>query len=160
QDALNVRDPRPGEEAPPPVAGFPPAQADDGRSAEEDDRRERAWRASRAPAAETHETFNGEDMHAVEEPSALRLPANDDRESIGQILRTLQRRPARTSYIAATIFAAIWMLAGLGLSWAYLPQLQDALSPSGLTAPVLGTLAAVFFAPIIFFYVLAHMHWR
>src|SRR6187402_1190554 len=30
--------------------------------------------------------------------------ANDDRQSIGQILQTLQRRPAKTSYVVATVF--------------------------------------------------------
>ena len=42
----------------------------------------------------------------------------------------------------------------------YLPELQAALGPSGLAAPVLAMLAVVFFVPIIFFYLLAHMAWR
>src|SRR5690242_9140352 len=95
-----------------------------------------------------------------EEPSLPRRAANDDRESIGQILRTLQRRPARTSYLTATVFTGLWVLAGLVLGWMYVPELQSALGPSGLTAPVLTMLAAVFFVPIIFFYVLAHIAWR
>ena len=41
-----------------------------------------------------------------EEQAALRAPANDDRESIGQILRSLQRRPSRTSYVFATALPA------------------------------------------------------
>ena len=32
--------------------------------------------------------------------------ANDDRQSIGQILRTLQQRPAKTSYVVATAVCA------------------------------------------------------
>src|SRR5260370_6842655 len=44
--------------------------------------------------------------------------------------------------------------------WMYRPQLQASLSPSGLTAPVLAVLGTIFLAPIIFFYVLAHMAWR
>ena len=59
----------------------------------------------------------------------LRRPANDDRESIGQILRTLQRRPARTSYIVATVFAVVWVFAGLMLGWMYLPQLAGRARP-------------------------------
>ena len=31
--------------------------------------------------------------------------ANDDRQSIGQILQTLQQRPSKTSYVVATVFA-------------------------------------------------------
>ena len=90
----------------------------------------------------------------------MRRPANDDRESIGQILRSLQRSPARTSYKIATVFAVAWVVVGLILGWMYLPQLEGALSPTGLTAPVLAVLATIFLAPIIFFYVLAHMAWR
>src|SRR5260370_26883512 len=62
--------------------------------------------------------------------------------------------------MTATIFAVVWMFAGLVFGWAYLGQLQAALGPTGLTAPVLGVLFAAFFVPIIFFYVLAHMAWR
>src|SRR5215475_14695699 len=93
----------------------------------------------------------------AEEPSLPRRAANDDRESIGQILRTLQRRPARTSYLTATVFTGLWVLAGLVLGWMYVPEVQSALGPTGLSAPVLIMLAVVFFVPIIFFYVLAHI---
>src|SRR5215831_1595220 len=101
-----------------------------------------------------------EELRPPEEPSLLRRAANDDRESIGQILRGLQRRPAHTSYVTATVFAGLWVLAGLVLGWMYLPELQSALGPTGLAAPVLAMLGVVFFVPIIFFYVLAHMAWR
>src|SRR5260221_11619052 len=86
--------------------------------------------------------------------------ANDDRESIGDILRALQRGPAGTSYVTGTVFAGVWVLAGLVLGWMYLPEIQAALGPTGLAAPVLAMLAIVFFVPIIFFDVLAHMAWR
>src|SRR6266487_6212203 len=102
----------------------------------------------------------GEEIRRPEEHSLPRRAANDDRESIGQILRTLQRRPAHTSYVTATVFAVVWVLAGLVLGWMYLPELQSALGPTGLAAPVLAMLGVVFFVPIIFFYVLAHMAWR
>ena len=118
------------------------------------------WRSVRTAPPASLDLFDDEEFRRAEDQGALRRPANDDRESIGQILRTLQRRPARTSYIIATVFAVVWMLGGLGLGWMYLPQLQSALGPSGLTAPVLGVLFAIFFAPIIFFFVLAHMAWR
>ena len=62
-------------------------------------------------------------LRRPEDTDTLRRPANDDRESIGQILRTLQRRPARTSYICASVFAVVWVVAGfaprLGLSAGY-----------------------------------------
>src|SRR5262249_61000908 len=100
-----------------------------------------------------------EESRQSEEQSLLRRAANDDRESIGQILRTLQRRPAHTSYVTATVFAGLWGLAGLRLGWMYLPELQSALGPAGLAAPGLALLAVVFFVPIIFFYLLAHLAW-
>src|SRR5262249_8453389 len=58
------------------------------------------------------------------------------------------------------VFAGLWVLAGLVLGWMYLPELQSAFGPTGLATPVLAMLAVVFFVPIIFFYVLAHMAWR
>ena len=46
--------------------------------------------------------------------------ANDDQQSIGQVLQALQRRPARSSYFFATAFSAAWIRrlpgAVLGLS--------------------------------------------
>jgi len=73
-----------------------------------------------------------------------------------QILRSIQRRPARTSYMVATIFAVVWVLAGIVLGWMYLPELKASLGPSGLSAPSLGVLAIILFSPIILFFVLAH----
>ena len=80
---------------------------------------------------------------------------------IGQILRTLQRRPARTSYILATVFAvALGDRRACCLAGCICRNCRPRLAPTGLTAPLLAVLGAIFFAPIIFFYVLAHMAWR
>ena len=38
-----------------------------------------------------------------------RPPANDDRQSIGQILHDLQRRPSNVSYVVASAFAVAWV---------------------------------------------------
>jgi hypothetical protein len=147
QDALSVRDGagEPGPVGPPPAshAGEPGAEA--------------TWRTPRTAAPAKDEVFE-DDVRQMDD--GLGRPANDDRESIGQILRTLQRRPARTSYVIATVFAVVWVLAGLMLGWMYLPELKATLGQTGLTAPLLAVLGAIFFAPIIFFYVLAHMAWR
>src|SRR5262250_1377112 len=140
QDALSARDA--AAEA---QAGISPTPA---VSAAED----LQWSGiSSAPAA---------DEQQREEQAFSRRAANDDRESIGNILRALQRRPAGTSYVTATVFAGLWVLAGLVLGWMYFPEMRAALGPSGLAAPVLAMLAVVFFVPIVFFYVLAHMAWR
>src|SRR6266511_3427252 len=138
QDALSARD---AAAAPPAPPVMPPEEA----SLE--------WRTMQSVTP-------GEDVSQPEEQSLPRRAANDDRESIGQILRTLQRRPARTSYVTASVFAGLWVLVGLVLGWMYLPELQSTLGPSGLAAPVLIMLGVVFFVPIIFFYVLAYIAWR
>jgi hypothetical protein len=142
QDALSARDAAVAEPQAP--AAAPVAAAEEPTS---------EWRTIKSA------TLDAEPGKA-EEPSLPRRAANDDRESIGQILRTLQRRPARTSYLIATVFTGLWVLAGLVLGWMYVPEVQSALGPTGLSAPVLIMLAAVFFVPIIFFYVLAHIAWR
>ena len=41
--------------------------------------------------------------------------ANDDRESIGQIIQSLQRRPARMPFVIASLFTALWTIAALAL---------------------------------------------
>src|SRR5260221_12094331 len=152
QEALTARDAAVKSEADsPPAAQTTPA---------EEPVSEPPWRTVRSEAPVEELRPPEQELRAPEEPSLLRRAANDDRESIGQILRTLQRRPGHTSYVTATVFAGLWGLAGLLLGWMYLTELQSALGPSGLAAPVLAMLGVVFLVPIIFFYVLAHMAWR
>jgi hypothetical protein len=96
----------------------------------------------------------------AEELPPSRRAANDDRQSIGQILQAVQRRPSRTSYAVATMFTAGWLLASIALGWLYLPEFQVTLSQGQISVPVLLGLGALIFVPIIFFYALAHMAWR
>ena len=93
---------------------------------------------------------------AADDASPARRAANDDRQSIGQILQSLQRRPPKTSYLIATLFALAWIAGGLIVAGLYLPDLRQ--GPAA--APALAGLAAVVLAPVLFFYVLAHMVWR
>src|SRR5271170_2084234 len=86
--------------------------------------------------------------------------ANDDQQSIGQILHALQRRPARSSYFVATVFSAAWIVGCLSLSWAYLSELTAAIGPSGSPAALMIGLGAAALLPIIFFFGVAHMAWR
>src|SRR5258708_18763549 len=152
QEALTARDAAvESEAASPPSAQTTPA---------EEPVSEPPWRTVRSEAPVEELRPPEQELRAPEEPSLLRRAANDDRESIGQILRTLQRRPGHTSYVTATVFAGLWVLAGLVLGWMYLPELPPALGPTGLPAPALAMLGVVFLVPIIFFYVLAHMAWR
>src|SRR5262249_58145573 len=103
-----------GAPAPPPAAQEPPA---------EEPVAEPPWRTVRSETPVEAPRLPEEELRPPEEPGLLRRAANDDRESIGQILRSLQRRPAHTSYVTATVFAGLWVLAGLLLGWMYLPEL-------------------------------------
>ena len=94
-----------------------------------------------------------------EQPPARRA-ANDDRQSIGMILQTLQRRPPRTSYVVASVFALAWVVGGLIVAGLYLPDLQSVLTQGPAGIPAMIGLAAFVLAPVLFFYALAHMVWR
>src|SRR5258708_27904863 len=84
------------EAASPPAAQTTPA---------EEPVSEPPWRTVRSEAPVEELRPPEQELRAPEEPSLLRRAANDDRESIGQILRTLQRRPGHTSYVTPTVFA-------------------------------------------------------
>src|SRR5580692_3262403 len=64
----------------------------------------------------------------IEEPRQTRRPANDDRETIGQILQAIQHgRPARNVYTLASLFTAVWVLAAVALIVGFLPSIQAAM---------------------------------
>ena len=96
QDALDMRDPQ----------GMGTAR--DVRAPSDDDLFMEAHGAP--PAREERPT------RAASSSLASTFAANDDRASIGQILQTLQRKPARTPYVVAGIFSAAWVLCLLGLA--------------------------------------------
>src|SRR5688500_2503965 len=95
QEVLNTPD------APNLTAGEPIAPRDAGR------------RNPRPSVADGHPFEGGTNAIADEDLRPARPAANDDRQSIGQILQTLQRRPPRTSYWVASIFALAWVVGGL-----------------------------------------------
>ncbi|MEP6841708.1 MAG: hypothetical protein ABJA75_26930, partial [Bradyrhizobium sp.] len=96
----------------------------------------------------------------IEEPRASRRPANDDRETIGQILQAIQKgRPARSVYTLATAFGVVWLVGCALLTVSFLPSLQAAIGQRGGVL-VLGGLSALFFAPVLLFYFLASLAWR
>ena len=84
QDALTARDtpvePEPGSPPPPPVTAAEPEPV-----------AEEPWRTVRSTSSVREDLFAADPLSLPEEPDAVRRPANDDRESIGQILRGLQR---------------------------------------------------------------------
>ena len=86
--------------------------------------------------------------------------ANDDQQSIGQVLQALQNRPARTSYFMAAIFSVAWIIGCVALSWAYLSDLDAALGHGHSPAAIMIGLGAAALLPVIFFFGVAHMAWR
>src|SRR5215470_607280 len=82
--------------------------------------------------------------------------ANDDRESIGQIMQSLQRRPAHTPFIIASLFTALWTIAAVALIYGFGGQLREISNEAGWAPTAIG-LGGAFGAPIIFFYALANM---
>src|SRR6185503_12913197 len=86
--------------------------------------------------------------------------ANDDRQTIGQILQTLQQRPSKTSYVVATLFAVAWAACGVVLAFLYLPDLQAALKAGSAGLPPVVGLGGLLLGPIVFFYLVAFLMWR
>src|SRR6266403_4240051 len=97
----------------------------------------------------------------MEESRPTRRAANDDRETIGQILQAIQKgRPARNVYTLATLFAGVWVIGCGLLTVSFLPALQAAIGQGSGGVLVLAGLAALFFAPVLLFYFLASLAWR
>ena len=84
----------------------------------------------------------------------------EEHQSIAQILNTLQQRPAKTSYVVATLFALAWAGCGVALAFLYMPDLQSVLKQGQAGVPAMVGLAGFVLAPIIFFYVMAYLMWR
>src|ERR1700731_3470512 len=151
QEALNVRDDEERQPAPPEENQIPPEASADAIPHTE----------PAMPAFD--EAINLDDIdtrdHRTAEPQPFPV-ANDDQQSIGRILRTLQDRPARTSYFVAALFSAAWVVGCLALSWAYLADFNAALGPGHSPAAAMIGLGAAALLPIIFFFGIAHMAWR
>ena len=98
--------------------------------------------------------------NARELPDLAARAANDDQQSIGQILQALQRRPARSSYFVAALFSGAWIIGCLALSLAYMSDLHAALGAGRSPIALVIGLGAAALLPIIFFFGAAHMAWR
>ena len=120
QEALNLRDEERGRTGPEPRPR-PMAELLSGPA-------EAAAQGGAATDAQD-DLFTDADRHA-RSATRRRVPANDDQQSIGQILQALQRRPARSSYFVATAFSCAWIVGCLSLAWAYLSDINAALGPA------------------------------
>ena len=97
----------------------------------------------------------------IEESRPARRAANDDRETIGQILQAIQKgRPARSVYTLATLFAAVWIIGAAILMISFLPSLRAAIGQGSGGILALAGLAALFVAPVLLIYFLASLAWR
>ena len=113
--------------------------------------------SARAPdlraSIDNHET--------LDEPRFGRLPANDDRETIGAMLQTIQKgRPRRSAYTVATLFAGLWIAACGLLTFAFLPAIEAIVGAESGGALALVGLGAMFLAPLVLFYFMASLAWR
>ncbi len=96
-----------------------------------------------------------------DEPLARGDAANDDRETIGKMLQTIQRiRPHRSVYALATMFSGLWIAAAGLLTVAFLPSLEAMTGPEAGGGLALVGLGCVFIAPLVLFYFLASVAWR
>jgi hypothetical protein len=110
------------------------------------------------PSFDTRPSNDRPMFEAIEEPRATRRAANDDRETIGQILQAIQKgRPARNVYTLATLFAGVWILGAAILTISFLPSLQAFIGQGSGGTLALAGLAALFFAPVLLFYFLASL---
>ena len=97
----------------------------------------------------------------TQEPRFGRSAANDDRETIGAMLQTIQKgRPRRSAYTVATLFAGLWIIAGGLLTFLFMPALESIAGQEGGGALALVGLGALFLAPLILFYFMAMLAWR
>src|SRR5947199_7012433 len=167
QEALNLREEpaapaRPAESAPPTApAADPFANIGAEVAAERPARR----RPSRSAPPIDEDLFLQETVGrapapaAVEEVRPVQRAANDDRQSVGQILQSMQRRPSRAPYMAAFFPSAAWVLLGIVVGLSYFgTDLKGIASPAAY--PTLLALAAGLALPVLLFYVLAHMSSR
>jgi hypothetical protein len=82
-------------------------------------------------------------------------PANDDRHSVGQILRSLNARPSRTPMVLATFVSAAWIV--LVALYAYGNKVTLATASDLEARPDLVLYALLALGPVLFFFVMAMM---
>jgi hypothetical protein len=80
-------------------------------------------------------------------------PANDDRDSVGALLRGLNRKPSGAPFVLAAIFSASW----IGIAAIYFTAHRAEFFANGALAqrPELALYALAVFGPVIFFIVTA-----
>src|SRR3954451_1806346 len=164
QEALNLREEPavPARQAEAPAPAAPAADPFANIGAEVAAERPARRRPSRSAPPIDEDLFLQETVGrapapaAVEEVRPVQRAANDDRQSVGQILQSMQRRPSRAPYMAAFFLSAVWVLLGIVVGLSYFGSDLRAIANQGVH-PTLFALAAGICLPVVLFYVLAHM---
>ena len=110
----------------------------------------------REPAREPIRESAHEPVHApVRRPDRpmRRAAANDDRQSVGQIVARLHSRPSRTPLVLASIMSALWVVGGV--AWAISLYRQEFSLGEFLTNPIVFPVAAGILLPVAGFFLLA-----
>jgi len=125
------------------------------RTREQDSQRPTIPADSRArPAADLFH----DDLQAAPwaEDGAVRRAANDDRAAIGQILQTLQRRPSRMPYLAATGLSVLWIVGIAAFAFVFRAKLTALFGEPDIAVPAMVAAAAAVLLPIATFFAFAH----
>ncbi|MGI8527076.1 MAG: hypothetical protein ACR2K5_13025 [Pseudolabrys sp.] len=92
-----------------------------------------------------------------DENAPVRRPANDDRAAIGKILQTLQRRPGRLPYAAATILSGLWIAAAAVLIIIFKNELLALAGQPDIGIPAVAAAVLAVAIPVTLFYAIAHI---
>jgi hypothetical protein len=110
------------------------------------------------PTFDTRPSNDRQAFNPVEESRVTRRAANDDRETIGQLLQAIQKgRPARTAYTLAFLASGVWFIAAAILTFGFLPSLQAAMGPGAGGTLTVVAVAALFLGPILAFLYMANL---
>ena len=148
QDALNLREPAPD-----------PTRPADGTPSDQPGSADHIFGRRPTPTPQMDEDLFRDEARLVppsmDETPSSRRAANDDRQSVGQILQALQQRPSRTPYLIAVVLSLLWAAVTIATAFTLLEADPRALVSQG-GIPLFG-LAMVVVLPIMFFIAIAHV---
>src|SRR5712671_2336732 len=144
QEALNLRDDPPVASSPRTPAPLPPtAPAADpfasiASAMQTPLPRENRRRPARSAPPIDEDLFLQETVGRAPAPADIdevrpsQRAANDDRQSVGQILQSMQRRPSRAPYMAAFFISATWVVLGIVVGASYFGTDLRAITSQGV----------------------------
>src|SRR6185437_9731261 len=107
-----------------------------------------------APSFDALTSVDRPAFEPLEEIRQTRRPANDDRETIGQLLQAIQKgRPTRAARMFAIAASAVWIVGGLIIALSFRSSLAATLGLGvGGVLTVAGLLALLLAPALMFFY--------